>query len=213
MTIEQGLKLKPAFYIPHYGIKGVEIPGVGRNDLPKFLFDRGCRVGVEIGTDKGEYGISLCQAGLKVFGIDSYVNYPGFKMPGQYENHYPIALKNLKGYDYKIIKKFSHEAVADFKDRSLDFVYIDGNHTLPYVVQDIFDWETKLKVGGIMSGHDYGFIYGPGERKKPKIYDGSHVRGAVDICAYIMRVGKLYILGKRTEKGRDKWRSWFWIKQ
>ncbi|MDO8619464.1 MAG: class I SAM-dependent methyltransferase [Candidatus Daviesbacteria bacterium] len=215
MTIKDGLKLEPTFMIPYYGLKGVEIPDTFRDDLPKFLYERGCRVGIEVGIDQGEYGIKLCKAGLKVYGIDSYTAYKGYKEPESYEDHYEQALANLKGYDYTIIKKFSRDALADFEDGSLDFVYIDGNHTLPYIAADIFGWEPKLRKGGIMSGHDYAFVIGPKERQIPKVYDGTHVKAAVDASAYIMRVEKLYVLGKRVPikgRSRDKWRSWFWIK-
>ena len=33
MSIQDGLKLEPTFSIPYYGLKGVEIPDVGRDDL------------------------------------------------------------------------------------------------------------------------------------------------------------------------------------
>ncbi len=215
MSIQDGLKLEPTFNIPYYGLRGVEIPDVWRDDLPKFLFESGCRVGVEIGVNEGEYGIKLCQAGLKVYGIDPYIAYKQYKEPEAYVSHYEQALKHLAGLNYKIIKKFSMDALADFEDGSLDFVYIDGNHTLPYITADIFGWEPKLRKGGIMSGHDYAFVRGTREKEIPKIYDGTHVKAGVDACAYIMRVEKLYILGKRYSKkkgSRDQWRSWFWIK-
>lgn len=215
MTIQDGLKLEPTFAIPYYGLNGVEIPDVGRDDLPKFLFETGRKVGVEIGIDQGEYGIELCKAGLKVYGVDSYNAYPAYKAPEAYVSHFEQASKNLKGYDYTIINKTSMDALADFEDASLDFVYIDGNHSLPYITADIFGWEAKLKKGGIMSGHDYAFVRGPREKKVPRVYDGIHVRAGVDACAYIMNVGKLYILGEKEKKEgekRDKWRSWFWIK-
>ena len=216
MNIQDGLKLEPKFIIPYYGLKGVEIPDVGRDEFPKFLFESGRRVGVEVGVNQGEFGIKLCEAGLKVYGIDPYITYPGYKDPESYKSNYEEALENLKGYDYTIIKKFSMDALADFKDESLDFVYIDGNHFLPYIAADIFGWDAKLRKGGIMSGHDYAFVYGLGERSIPKVYDGIHVKAAVDACAYIMRVEKLYVLGQRAAKKgekRDRWRSWFWIKQ
>jgi glycosyltransferase involved in cell wall biosynthesis len=47
------------------------------------------------------------------------------------------------------------QAVTDFADESLDFVYIDGNHQLKYVVEDIVEWTKKIKKGGIIAGHDY----------------------------------------------------------
>ena len=47
------------------------------------------------------------------------------------------------------------DAVKDFADRSLDFVYIDANHEPQFVEEDIREWSKKVKVGGIVSGHDY----------------------------------------------------------
>lgn len=214
--IKDGLKLKPSFNIPLLGIKGVEIPDVGRDDFAKFLFENGYKVGVEIGVDRGEYGIILCQAGLKVYGVDSYIRYDAYKAEGRYESHYEQAKKNLEGYDYTIINKLSIDALEDFEDNSLDFVYIDGNHTLPYIAQDIFGWERKVRRGGIISGHDYAVVGGPRERQAPKTYDGVHVKLAVDACAFIMRLERLYILGRRSKREgekRDKWRSWFFFKQ
>ena len=214
MTIEEGLKLAPQWKIPLYGKRRVDIPGVNRNDLPKFFYNRGYRVGVEVGIGKGEFGIELCKAGLKVYGIDPYVPYFDYRESRDYRSQEGDARKNLKGYDYTIIKKFSRDALEDFEDESLDFVYIDGNHSLPYVTEDIFGWHRKVKVGGVISGHDYCVTYGRRERRGQRVYDGNHAKLAVDSCAYIMRVKRLYILGDRNNKeNRDKWRSWFWFKR
>lgn len=216
MNIKDGLKLKPVFDIPLHGRKGVEIPHALRTDFPPFLAEMGYKVGVEIGIDRGEFGVMLCKAGLKMYGVDPYIRYDEYKPIGRYQSHYEEAFENLKSYDYTIIKKFSMDALNDFEDSSLDFVYIDGNHTLPYISEDIFGWEQKVRRGGIISGHDYAVVKGPREREEPKVYDGTHVKFAVDACAYIMRVPKLYVLGKRRgKKGveRDQWRSWFWFKQ
>ncbi len=217
MNIQDGLLLEPTFYIPRHGMKGVEIPDVGRDDFALFLAENGYKVGVEVGVDSGEYGVTLCKAGLKVYGVDPYVSYYDYKLPnkGSNKNHYEVAAANLKEYDYTFIKKFSMEALNDFEDNSLDFVYIDGNHTLPYVSQDILEWQRKVKKGGIISGHDYGYIKGRGEKKEPFVFDGGHVNLAVDACTYIMGIPRLYILGRKvSEKGekRDKWRSWFFFK-
>jgi len=37
----------------------------------------------------------------------------------------------------------------------LDFVYIDANHNYEFVINDIRLALTKIKKGGIISGHDY----------------------------------------------------------
>src|SRR3990167_4932908 len=114
MKIKDGLKLEPTIEIPGYGKRVVEIPDVGRDDFATFLYEYGYRVGVEIGIDKGEYGITLCKAGLKVYGIDPFENYKGYKRVGTYKNHYEDAAKNLKGYDYTIIGEYSINASIDF---------------------------------------------------------------------------------------------------
>jgi predicted O-methyltransferase YrrM len=42
-------------------------------------------------------------------------------------------------------------------DNSLDFIFIDGDHTTDAVLQDIRDYYPKLKDTGIMLGHDYSW--------------------------------------------------------
>jgi hypothetical protein len=54
------------------------------------------------------------------------------------------------------IKMTSVEAAALYEDASLDFVFIDADHTYEGVKQDIIAWLPKLKNGGILAGHDYG---------------------------------------------------------
>lgn len=217
MKIKEGINLKPTFDIPGYGKRGVEIPDTNREDFAKFLYEYGFRTGVEIGIDRGEYGITLCNAGLKMYGVDSFQNYRGYKRVGRYESHLEIAQKNLKDYDYTIINKFSMDALDNFKDNSIDFVYIDGNHTLPYITADIFGWERKVKHGGIISGHDYAVIVGDSERgqRGEIVYDGCHVKLGVNASVEVMRIKRLYVLGKREKiEGlkRDKWRTWFFFK-
>ena len=57
-----------------------------------------------------------------------------------------------------IIKTMKGDSVylADiFKENSVDFIFIDGNHYSPYIDNDIKAWYPKLKNGGYIAGHDY----------------------------------------------------------
>jgi predicted O-methyltransferase YrrM len=45
------------------------------------------------------------------------------------------------------------------KEESIDFVYIDGNHQYASVIEDLEVWNKKIKLGGIIAGHD--FNWGP----------------------------------------------------
>jgi len=52
------------------------------------------------------------------------------------------------------VKKASLEAAKEFKDESLDMVYIDSAHDFKTVNEDIVAWLPKVKKGGIVAGHD-----------------------------------------------------------
>lgn len=57
----------------------------------------------------------------------------------------------------RVIRKVSTEAVDEFEDESLDWVFIDGDHSTEAVLRDINNWRKKIKGGGILSGHDWQF--------------------------------------------------------
>lgn len=54
-------------------------------------------------------------------------------------------------------KMYSSDYVKKVDDETIDFVYIDGNHGYSFVKEDITNWFPKLKNGGILGGHDYGW--------------------------------------------------------
>ena len=53
------------------------------------------------------------------------------------------------------VREMSFNAVSQFQDCSLDFVYVDAVHDYEGALRDIMDWWPKLKPGGILAGHDY----------------------------------------------------------
>jgi hypothetical protein len=54
-----------------------------------------------------------------------------------------------------ILRQYSKDAAAQFDDESVDWVYIDANHSYEAAREDIALWWPKVKKGGILSGHDY----------------------------------------------------------
>jgi len=86
-------------------------------------------------------------------------------------NHlYDTFITNMKPVEkyYTPIKLPSLEAVKQFEDNSLDFVFIDASHEYEDVKQDIIAWLPKVKPGGIIAGHDYyvdGSDYFPGVKQ------------------------------------------------
>ena len=69
---------------------------------------------------------------------------------------YKIFIENMGTRKFNHIKALSVDACKKFKDKSCDIVYIDMEHTYEAVKEDINLWLPKVKLGGILSGHDYG---------------------------------------------------------
>lgn len=55
------------------------------------------------------------------------------------------------------IQRMSLDAVSLFKDGSIDFIMIDGDHTYEAVRDDIAAYLPKMKKRAIMAGDDYGW--------------------------------------------------------
>ena len=53
------------------------------------------------------------------------------------------------------VRKPSLEAVRLYFDGSLDFVFLDGDHSYEAVAADIAAWKPKVRRGGVLAGHDY----------------------------------------------------------
>jgi hypothetical protein len=118
---------------------------------------------VEIGVARGEFtkhilkNTNLSKFYLidpyKNFTIDEYNDAMNFY---NMDNEFSICKNNLKEFESKItyIRKTSSEAVNDIKDNSVDVIYIDGNHSYSYVIQDLRNYWSKLRIGGLMLGDD-----------------------------------------------------------
>ena len=84
-----------------------------------------------------------------------------------HEGAYQKTLKRVEfaGERAIIMRMFSNQAAKKIKDDSLDFVFIDGDHSYTGVSTDIKLWLSKVKKGGFISGHDYFHPRLPGVKK------------------------------------------------
>lgn len=73
-----------------------------------------------------------------------------------YESCYNQCL-NLAKEDSRVtmIRKLSVDGAKEIPDKSLDVVFIDGNHAYSNVLEDLDAWIPKLRSGGLLAGDDY----------------------------------------------------------
>lgn len=67
--------------------------------------------------------------------------------------------QNMRAFDLwgRIVLHISDSirAATSFRDGSVDFCFIDGDHTPEGVSLDLETWWPKIKLGGMLAGHDY----------------------------------------------------------
>jgi predicted O-methyltransferase YrrM len=186
----------------------IKIPNTTRVTLAQLFKELEYRSGAEIGTLKGGYATTLAMnnPGVELFCIDSWSAYDDYKChtnTAKLEMYHVRAKERLSPYPaVQLINKFSMDAVKDFKDESLDFVYIDANHEWPYVTQDIFYWAKKVRPGGIVSGHDY--------LNEPRLDGFVQVAAAVHGYTEAFGISPWFVVDECT---LDKAGSFFWVKQ
>jgi hypothetical protein len=58
-------------------------------------------------------------------------------------------------YPKNLFRRDTFDAVGYFEDASISFLFIDTAHEYEHVIKEIGAWYPKVKLGGIISGHDY----------------------------------------------------------
>jgi len=82
----------------------------------------------------------------------------------------------------KFIRKTSSTAINDILDNSIDVVYIDGNHAYSYVMEDMRNYWSKIRPGGIMFGDD---LYEYSDDKDTiKIWDNMPLENSISFGKY-----------------------------
>lgn len=191
----------------------IEIPDFGRDNLAEMLAELSFKVGVEVGVCDGTYSAKLAKHNpqMKLYGVDPFIpyeEYTDYRKKSTFEGMVNNATKNLAPYmdRYEFIRKFSMDAVKDFEDGSLDFVYIDANHDFVNVTNDIYHWSKKVRTGGIVAGHDYVFTGG---------HSAMHVKHVLPAYCAAWGIKPWFVLGREaTDEGliRDSSRSWMFVK-
>jgi hypothetical protein len=146
----------------------------------------GYRNGAELGVSKGRFTTFLCSSmfDMRMLCVDLWAPQPDNLGEGaetystwDHEQSYrEFKVLRDKWFSNRVTiwRRHSVEAAKDVTDGSLDFVFIDADHSYKGCKADIEAWEPKVRVGGMVSGHDYDPIKWPGVVKAvDEIYPGA----------------------------------------
>ena len=170
------------------------------SSLPKHF-----QLAAEIGVWTGDYSYEILnRTNMMLYSIDLWYPTPTYNDPvNEHTQRYMQTLSNLNSYGSRsvIVKKRSIDAALMIKDNSLDFIYIDGEHTYEALSQDIYTWWPKLKAGGVFAGHDY-------DERAPGV-----IRTIGEFAKYMNQPFRITGVGGRAKRGDDAHSpSWVFIK-
>lgn len=205
--------MKPADYIKtHYNLiekgKDLLVEKMTRAGMYKLFKNLGYRSGAEIGVQRGRNAkVILDSMDIdKLYLVEPYDDHPSnYRRWGQklHQKFKKMAHKRLEGQPVIWLEDFSENISHKVPDGSLDFVYIDGEHTYDYCMIDIILWSRKVRRGGIVAGHDYEYT----KPRQPK------VARAINDYADAYKTRPIYLTDKSVdEHAGDRSTSWFWVK-
>jgi predicted O-methyltransferase YrrM len=120
-------------------------------------------VGIEIGTCRAESTYQLldkCPNIKKLTTVDPYKAYNdwvGEIDQTVLDRFLKIAKTNIKKFGKRVnmLRETSANAASGFKSESVDFIFVDGDHSYDVTLADCEAYYPLLKKGGIFAGHDY----------------------------------------------------------
>ena len=186
---------------------GSEVRGINRTLMAETLGQMELNHGCEIGVAEGMHAEVLCRnnPNLDLTGVDAWKHYPGYQEYADLDDCYKQANERLSKYNVMLVKGFSADVVAGIPDGFFDFVYIDAAHDFKNVAMDICEWSKKVRVGGIVFGHDF-------KRSKRNVVD---VKDVIPAYCYAKNIHPWFILTndiKDPNFGHDN-PGWLFIRQ
>ena len=107
------------------------------------------------------------------------------------DSFYNKFMDNVRGLDlqeYIIpIKSDGIEAAKLFEDKSVSFLWLDGEHGYPYTTNEIKAWLPKMAMNSIICGHDY--CSSSGIRQSVSENFGSDFSLTSNEATYIVQIG------------------------
>ena len=137
---------------------------IHRNEFPWMLRSMGLSgTAVEVGVAEGNFARDfldvwpgryvMVDAWRHIPGYDDVMNGPDAEHEIRYRQAMEVAAQHKERV--AVLRMDSVEAAEQVPDGSVDFVYLDGDHSFQGVMRDLNAWLRKVKSGGVIAGHDY----------------------------------------------------------
>jgi len=127
--------------------------------LQRFGLNGSC---LEIGAFYGKSTVAMAEVAMIVYTVDTFKSDKMGERQLDVITTYDQFIQNIKGYDnIVIVEGMSYDVVPKIQLK-FDLVFLDGLHTYENTAMDIRICWPKLKRGGTMALHDYGFYKHPG---------------------------------------------------
>jgi hypothetical protein len=154
------------------------------------------KLGAELGVKEGRTTEYLSAGGIAMIAVDLWqpqIDREQTYLDWDHEKYLRDFRAAVRGRDVTILRMMTDDAAAVIEEMSLDFVFIDADHSYEGVKSDIEHWAPKVRPGGAICGHDYNWT----GITDIKDYDWPGVRKAVDEAF------------TEVEEGPDKcWLAW-----
>jgi len=139
---------------------------VSGEGLPQYINQLGeGTVGLELGVWTGENFANILQQcpGIKtLYGMDPYAPYQDWNRMITQEiiddvKRQSMENIHLSGHEDKVQFFFNTaaEGLDLIPDGSLDFIFVDGDHSYENAKHDITNYYSKVRSGGLYAGHDF----------------------------------------------------------
>lgn len=124
---------------------------------------QGFRTAAEVGVQEGVFSRKILETwGGELLMVDFWGHIPGYVDVAnvtqlEHQRIFEVAQKVEKDFSprAKIVRGLSVEVADKLPPQSLDFVYLDADHSYKGVMDDLRAWITKVRPGGAIGGHDY----------------------------------------------------------
>lgn len=129
----------------------------------------GYRCGVELGVSGGRFTSFLCATihNMHMLAVDLWAAQPACDVPGHesygdwnHEESYKTFVENCRIFfpsRVDILRMKTTDAASLVEDESVDFVFIDADHTYEGCTADIKAWFPKVRRAGMICGHDFNW--------------------------------------------------------